>query len=261
MKIGIQVLAYNCHNTIEDVLNPWIEIKKEYDIKIWVSSGQFRIYKELGYEDKNTATLQLLKLLLDQGKIDFLHVPSKDSLLDDHSTRQNCISYFKENEIDLMIQLDSDEFYNQKEVSSYLKFIVENDTYSCYNTVFKNLIMDGNHYVEWERFSAAWIKRHGGISHYYFDQHWSFRGDDGNNVEYRWVPTISIPKELVHPIHDTWTNHRKGSGNGHIKSKIEYQEKYYSHQSGWKWNEETQCIEINESVWDGNIPEIKKLSN
>ena len=261
MKIGIQVLAYNCHNTIEDVLNPWFKVKKDYDIKIWVGSGQFKIYQELGYENKNKPTLEILEKLLESKKIDCLFTPNSDNLLADHTTRHKSIEYFKENDIDLMIQLDSDEFYSDEEVSNFLEFIKNNKEHTCYNVFYKNLVTDGSHYWEWERFAAAWIKKHGGILKYYWDAHWVFLGEDENNIEYRWVPTISVPKELVHPIHDTWTNHRKGSGADHIKSKIEYQEKYYSHQSGWKWNEETQCIEINESVWDGNIPEIKKLKH
>ena len=41
MKIGIQILAYNCEPTFEKLIKPWIDVKDEYDIKIWVGSGQF----------------------------------------------------------------------------------------------------------------------------------------------------------------------------------------------------------------------------
>lgn len=259
MKIGIQVLAYNCHDTIEEVLNPWIRLKNKYDIKIWVGSGQFRIYKEMGYENKNFKTLDVLYKLYENNKIDFIFTPDESNLLDDHQTRNHSIEFFKQNDIDLMVVVDSDEFYSDREVELYLEFIENNPQYTLFKTVFKNLVQDGNHYIEWERYSSAKIKEYGGISHYYFDGHWSFQGEDGNHIEYRWVPTITIPKELVNPIHDTWTNNRKGSGDNHIKSKIEYQEKYYSHQSGWRWNEETSKLELNELVWGDDLPEIKSL--
>jgi hypothetical protein len=259
MKIGIQVLAYNCHNTIEEVLNPWIKMKDRYDIKIWVGSGQFRIYKELGYQNKNSETLSVLNELLNKKEIDFIFTPNEENLLSDHETRNMCIEYFKNNDIDLMVVLDSDEFYTEQEVVNYLNFVEENDQFTLYKTVFKNLISDGSHYLDWERYSSAKIKSFGGISHYYFDGHWSFIGTDGNNVEYRQTPTTTVPKNLVNPIHDTWTNNRKGSGDDHIKSKVKYQEKYYSHQSGWKWNEESQTIEVNTIMWGDNLPEIKKL--
>lgn len=261
MKIGIQVLAYNCHNTIEEVLNPWINLKSDYDIKIWVGSGQFRIYKELGYINENGPTLEVLYELLEKQKIDFIFTTDESNLLSDHETRNESIDFFKKNDIDLMVVLDSDEFYQEDEVKIYFDYIQKNPEFTLFKTVFKNLIKDGYEYIEWERYSAARIKNFGGISHYYFDGHWSFEGENGENVEYRWTPTTTIPKELVHPIHDTWTNKRKGSGHNHIRSKIEYQEKYYSHPSGWRWDEENQNIQFNEIMWNGNIPEIKKLSN
>lgn len=260
MKIGIQVLAYNCQNTIEEVLNPWIKLKSEYDIKIWVASGQFRIYQELGYANENGPTLEVLYNLLENQKIDFIFTPDESNLLDDHETRNKSIDFFKKNDVDLMVVLDSDEFYKEDEVKTFFDYIQKNPEYTLYMTVFKNLIKDGTEYIEFERYTAARIKNFGGISHFYFDCHWSFKGENGENVEYRWTPTTTIPKELVHPIHDTWTNKRRGSGHHHIISKIEYQKRYYSHEPGWKWNEEKQSIEINEIVFE-TLPEIKKLSN
>lgn len=260
MKIGIQTLAYNCHEVIEDVLRPWINLKDKYDVKVWVGSGQFKIYKDLGYEDKNSDTLQVLNRMLERGDIDYVFTPDPENLLSDHKTRNMCIPYFKENDIDLMVQVDSDEFYTDEEVNNFIKFIEEYPDHTCFNTTFKNLIGNGTIYEEWTRFSAARIKNHGGISHYYFDSHWSFEGEDGNNIEYRRVPIITTPKELVHPIHDTWTNNRKGSGTEHIKGKMEYQKKYYSHDCGWIWDEEEQTVKPNEKLWGDNIPNIKNIS-
>ena len=259
MKIGIQTLAYNCENTIEEVLTPWINLKDKYDVKIWVGSGQFKIYKELGYEDKNEKTLILLNTMLNEGKVDCVFTPDPENLLSDHETRDKCINYFKKLDIDLMIQVDSDEFYSEEDVINYMKFIEENSDYSCFNTTFKNLIGDGTKYEEWTRISAAKIKNHGGISHYYFDAHWSFTGEDGINIEYRQVPTITIPKELVHPLHDTWTDNRRGSGTGHIKDKMEYQKRYYSHDCGWVWDEVEQTVKPNVNLWGDNTPNIKSI--
>lgn len=36
MKIGIQVLSYNCSDTFEELIQPWVKLKNKYDIKIWV---------------------------------------------------------------------------------------------------------------------------------------------------------------------------------------------------------------------------------
>ena len=54
MKIGIQILAYNCESTFEKLIEPWVKLKEQYDIKIWVGSGQFKIYNDMGCENLNT---------------------------------------------------------------------------------------------------------------------------------------------------------------------------------------------------------------
>lgn len=264
MNIGIQILAYNCENTIDDVINPWLVLRGTHDVKVWVASGQFKIYKDLGYEDKNQKTLAKLNQKLDSGEIDYLFIPDKNNLLSDHETRNQCVNYFVENDIDLMIQVDSDEFYTKEEVLNFMDFIEKNPKYTIYNTTFKNLIEDGTKYVEWTRFSAGKIKRHGGIGHYYLDSHWSFYGEDNperkmgvpQNVEYRWTEGIDIPKDLVHPIHDTWSTNRKGSFSSDLKGKIEYQKKYYkNNHCDWSWSDEHNKV-INQNI-DENL--IKKL--
>ena len=53
MKIGIQILAYNCADTFEKLIKPWVKLKSKYDIKIWVGSGQFKLYNEMGCENLN----------------------------------------------------------------------------------------------------------------------------------------------------------------------------------------------------------------
>ena len=124
MKIGIQILAYNCEPTFEKLIKPWIDVKDEYDIKIWVGSGQFKIYQNMGCENLNGPTIELFKRLLDKGSIDYLFQPDPNNLLDDHTTRDKCIPWMKENDIDLMIQLDADEFYSTEDVENYLNFVI-----------------------------------------------------------------------------------------------------------------------------------------
>jgi len=251
LKIGIQMLAYNCESTFEKLIEPWVRLGDKYDIKIWVASGQFKIYHDMGYENLNGPTIELLDVLLNKGWIDYLFQPDPDNLLGDHTTRDKCIPWMRENDVDLMIQLDADEFYSFKEVESYMDFIMNNQEYDTYDTIFNNLLGDGDNY-DWSRFSAGWIKRHGGISHYYHDAHFSFIGksqygiqSDELNIEYRNVNNIAVPKELVHPDHFTWTNKDNTTGPSHIKDKIEYQKKYYSDGCGYSWDNEKNKLVLN----------------
>lgn len=242
MKIGLQVLAYNCADSFRELILPWLKVRSlRYDIDIWVASGQFKEYKELGYEDKNGPTLELLNKCLSNGEINHVFTPDPDNLLRDHETRNECISYFREKNIDVMIQLDADEFYTDAEVFNLIRFIEENPDYSTYNVTYNNIIGE-NEETDWERFAAAWIKRHGGISHYYFDMHWSYEGEDGNNIEYRVPPSITIPKDLVNPKHYTWTNNKNTTGPSHVKEKIEYQKRIYGGECGYTWDEDNQTV-------------------
>lgn len=269
MKIGIQCLAYNCAESFSEFIEPWLKLKETHDVKLWVASGQFKIYKEMGCEDKNGPTLELFKTEY-KDKIDYLWIPEPDNLLSDHETRHQSIAYMKEQDIDIMIQLDADEFYTWEEVQNFIKFIEENPQFDTYNTVFRNLVGDGTQYEEWNRFSAGWIKRFGGIYKYYWDAHWCFadKGDgSGKDLEYRHPPVknVVIPKEMVWPLHYTWTSNQNKTGPSHVKEKIEYQKKYYGGQGcGWKWDEETQSVGLNEENWEKHgwkKPEFRPLND
>ena len=232
MKIGIQILAYNCESTFEKLIEPWVKLKEQYDIKIWVGSGQFKIYNDMGCENLNGPTIKLLGKLLKENKINYIFQPDPDNLLGDHTTRDKCIPWMKDNDIDLMIQVDADEFYTYNMAKGYLNFIKNNPESDCYNTIFKN-IMSKDQFEDWSRFSAGWIKRNDGIRGYYLDAHWYFN----NDKEYRWVPTIDVPKEICYPSHYTWDNDSTTTGPSHIKEKIEYQKIYYNGECSYEWDD------------------------
>lgn len=240
-KIGLQVLAYNCATTFQKVIDPWISLKKEYDIKIWVGSGQFKEYHELGYENKNSKTLKLLQQLRDTKVINELFTTDgdNDNLLKDHEMRNKCVPWMRENDIDLMIQVDADEFYSTREANNLIQYIIDNPDHAIYNTMFKNVV--GDEVEDWSRFSAGWIKKHGGIKGYYFDCHWWFNDD----FDYRNQGFNEIPKELVNPYHYTWTNNENTTGPAHVKEKIEYQKRVYSDGCGYEWDEVNQKINKN----------------
>ena len=243
MKIGIQLIAYNSAEVLEELISPWLRLKDKYDLKVWVGSGQFNTYNQMGCENLNGPTIKLLEEMIKEGKIDYLFQPDPENLLDDHETRDKCIPWMEEQDIDLMIQVDSDEFYTEQEVENLITFIEENPQPSVYNVVFDNVVGDSRE--DWVRFAAGWIKRHGGIKNYYFDCHFSF-----SEGEYRDAPNITVPKTLVHPTHSTWTHNKNTTGPSHIQEKIDYQNRVYGGDVGV-----TRC----EMIWDKKEQRIKRI--
>ena len=238
LKIGLQILAYNCKEAFPRLIEPWAKLKKEYNFKFWVHSRQFRIYEEMGSEDVNAETLEMLKTDYSE-LIDYLSVP--EETLSDHGSRSLCLEFFEKEDVDLIWMLDADEFYTEQQIRNIMDFIKINSQFDWFTIQLKNYVGDGS---TWDNFApprVIWAKRHGGIKKYHWDNHFSYK--DG--IEYRKCSNKTIPKNIAFPDHYTWTNTMNTTGPKHIKEKIEYQERFYSDGCGYKWNEEKQSIEIN----------------
>jgi len=243
VKIGIQILAYNCKEAFPRLIEPWAKLKEEFNFKFWVNSRQFRIYEEMGSEDINAETLEMLRTDYSQ-LIDCLSVPEKT--LSDDETRSLSLEYFKKEEVDLIWILDADEFYTEEEIRNAIKYVQENPQYDWYCIRFKSYVGDDNKWEEFVPVRIFWAKRHGGIKSHYFDLHVSY--NDG--TEYREHPNQTIPKEMVFPDHYSWTISKNTAGPAHIKEKIEYQKIYYSGECGFRWDETKQALKPFHAVFE-----------
>ena len=243
MKIGIHILAYNCKEAFPRLIEPWAKLKEEFDFKFWVNSRQFRIYEEMGCEDVNAETLEMLKTDYSE-VIDRLSVPEKT--LSDHETRSLSLEYFEKEEVDLIWILDADEFYTEEEIRNAIKYVQENPQYDWYSICFKNYIGDTNKWEDFMPVRVFWTKRHGGIKVHYYDVHFSYN----NGTEYREHPNQTIPREIVSPDHYSWTISHNTTGPEHIKEKIEYQNIYYSGECGYRWDETKEALKPFHKVFE-----------
>ena len=236
LKIGVQIMAYNCAEAFPRLFEPWAKLKNELNLDFWVHSRQFKIYEEMGVEDTNSETLSMFQNDY-SGVIDYLSVPKE--ALSDHESRSLHINYCKEEDIDLIFMLDADEFYTEQQIRDTIDFVKNNAEFDWYAIQLKNYIGDDG---DWEDFSPVrliWTKKHGGIKEYYWDNHFSY--EDGE--EYRLKKNVKIPKEIAFPDHYTWTNSKNTCGPNNVKDKIEYQKKFYSGECGFSWNEKNQTVE------------------
>lgn len=255
MKIGVQILAYNCHETLDRLLEPWLKVKKDLNIKIWIGSGQFKLYKDLGYEDKNSKTIDLIKNKY-FNHIDFLWTPGENGHESDQGTRTKSIEYFNSEDIDLMWVVDSDEFYTENEIRSIYNWVLSNKQYDWYSINFKNLIGDTTSFIDFEVARISWYKRNGGITGYYFDCHFMYgAGEYGNFYN------TCIPTHVANPLHFTWTNNLNSGVSS--KDKIYYQNHFYNDGCSFKVNELGE-IEFNKEFYESHglqIPKLKKIVN
>ena len=236
LKIGVQIMAYNCAEAFPKLFEPWVKLKDELNLDFWAHSRQFKIYEEMGVEDTNSETLSMLRNDY-SGVIDYLSAP--EEALSDHESRSLHIDYCKEKDIDLIFMLDADEFYTEKQIRDTVNFVKNNPEFDWYAIQLKNYIGDDG---DWEDFSPPriiWTKRHRGIKEYYWDNNFVFNDME----EYRLKPNTKIPKEIAFPDHYTWTNSKNTCGPDNIKDKIEYQKRFYSGECGYKWNETTKSVE------------------
>lgn len=238
MKIGVQILAYNCAKSFPKIIEPWVKLKEEFNFDFWVGSGQFKIYNKMGCEDLNESTIDLFKSKYSD-VIDHLFIPNANNLLSDHEMRTESLRYFEEKDVGLIWILDADEFYTEEEIRRSMDFVLNNSQYDYYNICLKNMHGDGTSWVLFTPPRIFWAKRFGGVEKHYFDNHFCYK--DGS--EYRSHAGITLPRGEVFPTHYSWTDNKNTTGPKNIKDKIEYQKIYYSGECGYRINDKTGKLE------------------
>jgi len=245
MKIGVVGCFYNCVEDLDEVLQPWLDLRKNQEITITAVNSLFTEYADMGREDSDEPT----RTRLMTKQLDYVHfspVPLGES-----QARNECLKYLLSTKVDVIWLLDGDEFYTVDEIREIIYFIDkhkdEKDAFFSIN--FKNHVFDG---VQWvDGFSPPrifWKDIHGGINQFYWDNDIVYM--DGTN--YKSLKEIEIPRDVAHIRHMTWL-HENG------KEKYEYQVKHFGHCS-YKWDYEKEKLEFDLDFHEKHnipIPELK----
>lgn len=224
MKIGVLLTAYNSESYIDECLKPWRNLKSEFDIFIGCNSGMFKDYLDLGFKPNNKKTLY--KLI--ENDLDFLVTTGSKILLDEDTSRNTVLNSMKD-KCDLIWILDSDEFYTENEIRNIINLISETPEYDWYSVNLRNYIMtdklwsDG--YCPPRIFRTD---RHGGISHFYFDNHIIY--NNGETFESK--PNYHIPRNIAWVKHYSWLE-----SDPRTKEKIKYQNHRFVGGCSFEWNE------------------------
>lgn len=211
LKIGILFTAYNCADYINDCLIPWFNLKNTFNLKFAINTGMFKMYKDLGFPDRNAETLNILY----NYRFDYL-INTKDSvLLDEDTSRNSCLNYLKDIQgCDLIWLVDADEIYTESQIVNTINYIYNNPSTDYYNIYFRNYTFADKLHLDFNRPNIYWCDKNGGIDRFHFDCHVLYK--DGSLYHQR--SGLNIPKNILFIEHYSWL-----STDSRSKEKIEYQ--------------------------------------
>lgn len=263
IKIGLVAVGYQCDKYLRQVLAPWVSLKcgvwdedlgvqverPKLNIKICCTTALFKEYNEMGHQYDNERTESILSDYKKSGAIDEFIVV-KDPIVD-HQSRNYCLDYFRQFDIDLFWQLDLlDEIYTQEDILSILGFVRENRLIEWYRINFKNYVGDTKHYIEgFNPPRIHWAKRHGGISRWHWDNNVTYN-NGRRDTSY---PHLIVPPNIACVKHYSWCG-----SDQFLKNKINYQKKCLGTCS-YLWDERKGLV-FNQEYYNKTrqlVPELK----
>ena len=242
MKIGILLSSYNSEDYIDECLQPWIELRDEYNISFACVSGMYREYIDFGFKCRNKETLAKLA----KYELDFLLATSGSKCLMDENGSKNAALNVLKDKCDLVWILDSDEFYTERQIRSILEFIENSPQYDWYGVNFKNSTFEKKLWID--GFCPPRIfrtDRHDGISHFYFDNHIIYN----NGESFDSKPNIGIPRNVAWVKHYSWLNEDTRS-----KEKVKYQEKRFSGNCAFEWDDLEGKLKFSNKFYNNECP-------
>jgi hypothetical protein len=220
MKIGVILAAYNCHEFIDECLEPWLRIKElddDIEIIIAATSGRFSLYRDLGIPEKNSETISKLHT---KG-LDFMVSTSGDNLLEEDRSRDICLEYLKPHNCDIIWLLDGDEIYSEQQIRGIIDFMERRPDKEGFSIWLKNYAIKYPYFIPpWSRPTIYRNRIYGGIGRFYFDSFFEFQ-DGIHGI--RDIEIEQIPKNVAFIDHYSWTDREA------TRDKIKYQNSRYAH--------------------------------
>jgi FkbM family methyltransferase len=237
-KVGVLLSAYNSEDYIDECLQPWIELKEEFDISFACVSGMYKEYINFGFKSKNKGTLSKLA----NYEIDFLISTSGSKCLMDENGSKNTALNALKNECDLVWILDSDEFYTKQQIKNIINYIDSTPEYDWYSVNLKNSTFEKHLWTD--GFCPPRIfrtDRHGGISHFYFDNHIIYNNGDKFDIK----PNSNIPRNIAWVKHYSWLTTDTRS-----KEKVKYQELRFSGNCSFTWGDKNDKLYFSDTFYN-----------
>ncbi len=254
MKIGCIFVSYGMVDYLSRSLGPWINFRKNHDIKIAAVSLPFK-----DCEIQNDGTQDLLKKHLDIGEIDYLF--TQPTFLSEWEARDLALQALLKDGCEMVVLADGDEFPSiEQNILPSLVFIAYQPFIAWFKSCYKNYIWDERHYLaepfappRWYRTKVSGFT----LSHFTGDNDISYLDPQGNQRSHLMLPRMTIPKEISWISHLTWLD------NTRSRNKILYHQNRWGKETGcsYRWNEEKNCVEFNLDYYrktGQNVPEVRE---
>ena len=252
-KYGIIYCGYNTEDYVVESIEPFL--KRDNHV-VSAVSVPFKEYR--GIDDFHDHTTDILRELVNQKKLKYL--VDKPRYVTEAEARNLALFHLKKYNIDYIWLIDSDEFYTEEHIEK-IEDYVESSNKNLFKISLKNHVFDLDHYLEEPfcppRIFKTNINNNLFLEGFYWDNDMCYKTKEDNNglVSYEAIEELEIiPKEVAYIPHYTWLNDKIG------KRKVEYQHKHFGHCS-YKWNEEKECIEFDESFYKKQNLPIPKVKN
>lgn len=233
MKIGIIYCAYGTRDLVAKSLAPWLSFRKSHfdgqSVEICAVSVRFA-----DFEGEDDGTKELLRTYLNTGD-SINHLVDGPDNIPETVARGMALNYLKSKEVDIIWQVDSDEFYTTQEIRTIVNHIISNPWIGWFRLSFKNLVFNEKTYLT-EPFTPPRIHvvKFGGYNIHSFsaDNDVQYTGVLGNNIiRQEHIPSMLIPKEVCWIRHESWPNNERG------KKKVLYQQKRWGNACSFSWDE------------------------
>lgn len=244
-KIGLICALHNEIDFIPRCLEPWIEYRKNNQLLISCLDVSFL---ENGGGKSTDGSAELLEKYKEENKIDFYQQLGNG--LKEHEARNVTLKWLLEHGVDTILSIGIDEMFKIDEITKIFDYVQKEQFVAVFKIHYKNYVGDEKHYVNGFTPNRIWRVNYNKcqLKEFVWDDDQKYITEQGQEVMDRNLPTKIIPGIQIK--HLSWLNGRRS------KNKIIYQNAHFSTGCGYKWNEQTQSVEINYEFFKktGQIP-------
>jgi hypothetical protein len=236
MRIGISAIGYECAEHMDEVLAPWLNLKK-HQVVLSIAHGIFPETSALGLPAiSQDGTMEKLEKLSQKHSISITETPTPEKDL-----RNMTLPPILGSNVDVVWLLDlQDELYTEKNINDILEFVRVTPECDWFKINFKNYVFNDSTYVDDFVAPRIWRNdRNGGVAGFYYDNEMVF----GDGRAQDCCPNVMVPREVAFPMHLSWVG-----SEAYLKRKIAFQINHYGNCS-YAWDKETNQLVFNRDYY------------